>query len=75
MMVNDKQKIGYVNLTTGEIRTEVITEEQRKFLIGARGFHMYLMYQLITARGAVTMDRYRDTLTFCRSEPATAAPR
>ena len=47
MMVNDKQKIGYVNLSTGEVRTEVITEEQRKFLIGARGFHMYLMYQLI----------------------------
>ncbi len=47
MMVNDKQKIAYVNLTTGEIRTEVITEEQRKFVIGARGFHMYLMYQLI----------------------------
>jgi membrane-bound lytic murein transglycosylase MltF len=38
-------------------------------------YRYYLMYQLIMARGAVTMDRYRDTLTFCRSEPARAAPR
>lgn len=34
----------------------------------------YLMYQLITARNAVTMDRYREALTFCRSGPAIAAP-
>ena len=38
-------------------------------------YRYYLMYELIMARGAVTMDRYRDALTFCRSEPATAAPR
>ncbi|MCX6013297.1 MAG: aldehyde ferredoxin oxidoreductase, partial [Chloroflexi bacterium] len=46
-MVNDKQKIAYVNLATGEIRTEVITEEMRKFLVGARGFNMYLLYNLV----------------------------
>ncbi|MCX6013618.1 MAG: aldehyde ferredoxin oxidoreductase, partial [Chloroflexi bacterium] len=47
MMSLTNQKIGYVNLTTGEIRTELITEEMRKFLIGSRGFNMYLMLNLI----------------------------
>jgi len=42
-----KQKIGYVNLTTGEIRTEEVTEKMRKFLIGGRGFNMYLLQTLI----------------------------
>jgi len=42
-----KQKIGYVNLSTGEIRTEEITEKMRKFLIGGRGFNMYLLNTLV----------------------------
>lgn len=41
------QKIAYVNLSTGAIKTEVITEKARRFLVGSRGFNMYLLYNLI----------------------------
>jgi aldehyde:ferredoxin oxidoreductase len=49
------QKIGYVNLTTGEIRKEYITTEMRKFLMGSRGFNMYLMHTL-TPKGIDAFD-------------------
>lgn len=45
-MTIKNQRIGYVNLTTGEIIKEHITEDMRKFLIGGRGFNMYLMHTL-----------------------------
>jgi membrane-bound lytic murein transglycosylase MltF len=38
-------------------------------------YRYYLMYELTIARGTVTKDRYRDALTFCRSDIATSAPR
>ncbi|MGB9299833.1 MAG: aldehyde ferredoxin oxidoreductase N-terminal domain-containing protein, partial [Anaerolineae bacterium] len=38
------RKIGYVNLSTGEIESKPIPRELRKKYIGGRGLDMYLLY-------------------------------
>jgi len=39
-----KQKIGYVDLSTGEIQTREIPEIMRRKFLGGRGIDMYLLY-------------------------------
>ncbi|MBW2653692.1 MAG: aldehyde ferredoxin oxidoreductase family protein [Deltaproteobacteria bacterium] len=38
------RKIAYINLTTGEIKTESISEKIRRLYMGGRGLDMYLLY-------------------------------
>lgn len=39
-----KQKIGYVDLTTGEVKKRDIPESMRRKYLGGRGLDMYLLY-------------------------------
>ncbi len=41
------RKVGYINLTTGEIETKPIPIEMRKMFLGGRGLDAYLMYNHI----------------------------
>ena len=38
------RKIAYIDLTTGEIKKELIPERMRKLFLGGRGIDMYLLY-------------------------------
>ena len=44
-----EQKLGYINLSTGEIRKESIPEKMRRMYLGGRGIAMYLLYNHIPA--------------------------
>lgn len=42
-----EQKIAYVDLSTGEVRKELIPEKMRKMYLGGRGIDVYLLYNHI----------------------------
>lgn len=44
-----EQKIAYINLSTGEIRKELIPEKMRKMYLGGRGIDVYLLYNHISS--------------------------
>ena len=42
-----EQKVAYVDLSTGEVRQELIPEKLREMYLGGRGIDMYLLYNHI----------------------------
>jgi aldehyde:ferredoxin oxidoreductase len=47
--VENPQKIGFIDLTTGAISEEEISDRARRLFLGGRGINMYLLYTLAAA--------------------------
>ncbi len=45
------QRIGYIDLTTGRSRSQIVPEALREKFLGGRGIAMYLLYRLLPPHG------------------------